>query len=167
MPSCSSRRALGPEKSCGATRQEAEPGARVERLERVDGTEHLGEVAAGGAEVELDVVALADHAVAADGEPVAVDLEPVPEAGLDDPLAEFDLADQAGDVGQQVGVDASDVVGDDGTEQQSTESRRRIDREHEVPERHPPGGHRRPGVEHLQLGQQHAAEGTPGRSVCL
>ena len=76
---------------------------------------------------------------------------------LHDPLAAFDLVDQAPHVGHEVVDDTDDVLGDDGAEQQPAEARRRLDRQHHVAERHPPGRHRRAGVEDLQLGQQHDA----------
>src|SRR5690606_38018286 len=130
-----------------------------EPFDGVDRAEHLGEIAARGAEVELDVVTLAEHAVPADGETVPVDLEAVPESRLHDSFAALDLTDQAHDVGLQLGVDAGDVLCHDGAEQESTEPGRRVDGQHQIAERHPPGRHCGSGVEHLQLGEQHRHRG--------
>ena len=51
-----------------------------------------------------------------------------------------------------------EVVGDDGAEQQPAEARRGVDRQHQVPERDPPGRGDGPGVPHLQLGQHHVGQ---------
>ena len=59
---------------------------RIEALDGVDRPEHLGHAGAGRVEVEADLLAVADQAVRRQGEPVAIDLEAVAQAGLDDPL---------------------------------------------------------------------------------
>ena len=154
---------IGPRQRSAFVQHRADraPARRVEPLDRVDRAEHLGEIAARGAEVELHLVALADQLVAAVREPVPVDLEAVAQARLHDAVALLDLADEPGDVAEQVVVDTADVVGDHGTEQEPAEAGRRIDRQHQVAERDPPGRHRRPGVEDLQLGQQHGHDAIP------
>ena len=98
---------------------------------------------------------VAEQAVAAVRQPVTVDLEPVAQPRLHDSLAALDLVDQPHHVGHQIGVDAGEVLGDDGAQQQPTEPGRRVDRQHQVAERDPTGRHRRPGVEDLELGEQH------------
>ncbi len=107
-------------------------------------------------EIEAQIVGVPDHPVPAAGEPVAVDLEPVTQARLHDSVAALDLVDQAVHIGMQLVVDAVDVTGDDGAEQQPTEAGRRIDGEDEVAERQAPGRHGRARVPHLELGEQHA-----------
>ena len=86
---------------------------------------------------------------------MAVDLEPVAQAGLDDADVPVHLVDQTVDVGDQLGGEVGAMAGDDGPQQQPAEPWRRLDREHEVAERQPPGRRQRAGVPHLQLGQQH------------
>jgi hypothetical protein len=88
---------------------------------------------------------------------VAVDLKSMPQSRLYDPVATLDLVDQSMHVRVQLVVDPMDVAGDDGAEQQSTESRRRIDREDEVTERQATCRHSRAGVPQLELGEQHAS----------
>ena len=78
---------------------------------------------------------------------VAVDLVAVAQTRLHDPLAASDFVDQAPDVRHEIVDDTDDVLGHDRTEQQSAEARRRLDRQHHVTERDPPGRHRRTGVE--------------------
>ncbi len=95
-------------------------------------------------------------------QPVTVDLEPVPQAGLDDPLVAVDLVDQAVDVRDQLDRDVADVTGDDGAEQQTAEARRRVDGQHEVAERDAPRRSERAVVPHLELGQQHPRQATEG-----
>ena len=107
-------------------------------------------------EVEAQIVGVPDHPVPAAGEPVTVDLEPVSQARLHDSVAALDLVDQAVHVGMQLVVDAVDVTGDDGSEQQATEAGRRVDGEDEVAERQAPGGDGGARVPHLELGEQHA-----------
>ncbi len=111
----------------------------------------------GAVEIEAQIVGVPDQPVPAAGEPVTVDLEPVPQARLHDPVAALDLVDQAVHVGMQLVVDAVDVTGDDGAEQQPAEAGRRVDGEDEVAERQAPGGHGRARVPHLELGEQHAS----------
>ena len=105
---------------------------------------------------KLEIVAVAHHPVPAAGEPVAVDLEPVPQARLHDPVAALDLVDQAVDVGMQLVVDAGDVpattapsnsppkpgAGSTGRTRWPSDSRR--------------VGHGGARVPHLELGEQHA-----------
>ena len=107
--------------------------------------------------VEGDVVTLADETVVAEREAVPVDLEPVPEPGLHDAVTALDLADQPVDVTDQIVRDAVEMRRHDRAEQQTPESRCRVDGQHHVPERHPPGGNRRSGVPDLEFGEQHLA----------
>ncbi len=98
----------------------------------------------------------------ADGETVPIDLEAVPQSGLDDAFAALDLADQAVDVGDEFVVDAGQVRRDDRAEQQPAEARRRVDRQHHVAEGDAARRHGGPGVPDLELSEQHRRI---GRSV--
>jgi hypothetical protein len=89
---------------------------------------------------------------------VAVDLEAVAEAGLHDALAPLDLGDEAVQVGQEVDVDAGEVAGHDGAEEEAAEARWGLGREDEVAERHAPRGGEGARMPHLQLGQQHVGK---------
>ena len=129
-------------------------------LDGVDRTEHLHEIGPRRVEVERDVVTFADESVLAPGEPVAIDLIAVAEPGLDDPLAELDLADQSVHAGHQVVVDAGQMSGHDGAEQQAAEARGRVDRQHHVAERDPPRRDGRARVPDVDLGQQHRIDAT-------
>ena len=104
-----------------------------------------------------DVVAVAHQAMTADGETVTVDLETMPQPRLDDALAALDLADQAVDVGDEIVVDAGQVGRHDRAEQQAAEARRRVDRQHHVPERDAARRHCGTGVPDLELSEQHRA----------
>ncbi len=137
-------------------RRHDEPARLLEPLDRVHRAQHLREIGPRSVEIEAQIVGVADHPVPAAGEPVAVDLEPVTQARLHDSVAALDLVDQAVHVGMQLVVDAVDVTGDDGAEQQPTEAGRRVDGEDEVAERQAPGRHGRARVPHLELGEQHA-----------
>ena len=134
----------------------------IEPLDGVDGAEHLGHARAGRVEVEADLLAVAEQPMRRQGQPVTIDLEPVPQPGLDDPVVAVDLIDQAVDVGDQLVGDVPDVAGDDGTEQQAAEAWRRVDGQHQVAERDPPRRSERAGVPHLQLRQQHPRQDTGG-----
>ena len=127
----------------------------VQAFDGVDRAEHLGEPGSGRVEVEADLLAVAEQAVGRQGEAVAIDLEAMAQAGLDDALVPVDLVDQPVDVGDEVLRDVTDVAGDDGAEQQAAEARRRVDGQHEVAEGDPPRRGQRPGVPHLELGEEH------------
>ena len=133
--------------------------ASVEPLDGVHRAEHLGDAGAGGVEVEADLLAVAEHAVRRQRQAVAVDLEAVAQPRLHDALVAVDLVDQAVDVGHQLDGDVADVAGDDGAEQQPAEPRRRVDRQHEVAEGEAPRRRERPGVPHLELGEEHDPHG--------
>ena len=137
-------------------RRHDQPARLLEPFDGVHRTQHLGEIGAGTVEVEAQIVGVADHPVPAAGEPVTVDLEPVSQARLHDSVAALDLVDQAVHIGMQLVVDAVDVTGDDGAEQQPTEAGRRVDGEDEVAERQAPGRDGGSRVPHLELGEQHA-----------
>ena len=136
-------------------RRDDQPARLLEPFDGVHRTQHLGEIGAGTVEVEAQIVGVPDHPVPAAGEPVTVDLEPVSQARLHDPVAALDLVDQAVHVGKQLVVDAVDVIGDDGTEQQPAEAGRRVDGEDQVTERQAPGRYCRARVPDLELGEQH------------
>ena len=106
-------------------------------------------------EVERDLLAVADQAVRRQGEAVAIDLEAVAQAGLDDAHVPVDLVDQPVDVGHEVLGTSPMWPASDGAEQQPAEAGRRVDGQHEVAERQAPRRRQRPGVPHLQLGQHH------------
>ena len=91
---------------------------------------------------------------------MAVDLEAVAQARLDDAHVPVDLVDQPVHVGDEVVRHVADVAGDDRSEQQPAEPGRRVDGQHEVAQRHAPRRRQRPGVPHLDLRQQHARDGT-------
>ena len=149
---------IGP-RHCAAlcrTGADDEPACLLEPLDRVHRAQHLGEIGARTVEIKAQIVGVADHPVPAAGEPVAVDLEPVTQARLHDSVAALDLVDQAVHIGMQLVVDAMDVTGDDGAEQQPAETRRGVDGKDEVAERQAPGRHGRARVPQLELGEQHA-----------
>ena len=79
--------------------------ARLRRSPRAPGAGRCRRV-----EVELDLVAVADHAVATDREAVPVDLEAVAQPRLHDAVARLDLGDQPVDVADEIVVDARQVV---------------------------------------------------------
>jgi hypothetical protein len=133
------------------------PACLFEPLDRVHCAEDLGERRTRTVEIDAEVVAGPDETVPAASEPVAVDLKSMPQSRLHDPVATLDLVDQSMHVRVQLVVDPMDVAGDDGAEQQSTESRRRVDREDEVTERKATCWHSRAGVPQLELGEQHAS----------
>ena len=56
----------------------------IQSFDGVNRTEHLGHPGAGRVEVEADVLAVAEQPVGRQGEPVAIDLEAVAQAWLDD-----------------------------------------------------------------------------------
>ena len=100
----------------------------LEPLGGVDRAEHLLEGGAVVLELEADGLAVAEQAVRAAGEAVTIDLVAVAQAGLHDARAPVDLVDEAVEVGQEVGVDAAEVGGDDRAEQQPAEAGRRVGR---------------------------------------
>jgi len=126
-----------------------------ESLEGVDRSEHLCEVTARGAEIELDVVALTDELVMADRETMTVDLKSVPQSRLHDPVAPVDLNDQPADIPERLGRNPGDVIGHHGTEEQTTEPWGRVDREYEMSERQASCRHGRSGMEDLEFSEQH------------
>ena len=89
---------------------------------------------------------------------MTVDLESVPEPRLHDAVATLDRAEQAVDVGDQIVVDAVQVLGHDRAEQQPAETGRRVDWQHEMAECETPRGLGRPRVPDLDLCQQHGAQ---------
>ena len=86
-------------------------------------------------QIEPDVVALALEPVHADGQPVTINLIAMTQAGLRDSIAALDLAHEAMDVGYQILVDIGQVLGDDCAQQQATEARRGLDRQHQMAQR--------------------------------
>ena len=86
-------------------------------------------------EAEADAVALALEPMHADGETMPIDLIAMQQARLDDPFAATDLIEQPMDIGDQILVDVGQMRGDHRAEQQPAETRRRIDRQHEMAER--------------------------------
>jgi hypothetical protein len=62
------------------------------------------------------------------------------------------------DVGDQIVLDAVQVLGHDGAEQETTEAGCRVDRQHQVAERESSRRLRRPGVPDLDLCQQHGVQ---------
>ena len=115
--------------------------AEVEALERVDRT-RAPATAARPIECRSNshVVGVADQSVHADRQAVAVDLVAVLQPRLHDALAAGDLVDQPADVGPQLLVDARQIGGDDRAEQHAAEPGRRVGGQHQVAERHAPGG---------------------------
>ena len=89
-------------------------------------------------------------------ESVAIDLIAMTQTGLHDSLAPRNLPEETMHVGNEIGVDVTEVSSDNGTEQQASEAGRRLDREHEVAERDTSSGSVRSRMPHLELGQQHA-----------
>ena len=97
--------------------------------------------------------------MAAAGQAVAVDLEPVTQAGLHDALTRLDLADEQGEVGHQVRVEATDMGRDYAPEQEAAEAGGRLDRQREMTERDATRRRNRTRMLDLELGQQHAKPG--------
>ena len=91
-------------------------------------------------------------------EPVAVDLEPMPQPRLHDAITVLDRGQQPVDIVHQVVVDPVQVLGHDRSEEEPTESGRRIDGQHEMAEREPPCRLGRPRVPDLDLGEQHGVQ---------
>src|SRR6185369_4967536 len=102
-------------------------GARHGRR-RVDSTEHLLRWRSLRVEVELDALTHADEPVPTARQADAIGLEAMPEAGLHDAVAELDVADETMEVGKQIRVEIVDVCGDNGSEEDAAEPRRRISR---------------------------------------
>ena len=126
-----------------------------EPLDCVDRAEHLSEIGAGRGEVERDVLALTDQPVRAVRQPVSIDLEPMAEPRLDDPVPGLHLVDQTVHVGDVIVVDTIEVLSDDRAEHQTAETWRRVDRQDHVSERDPSCWLNRTTVEDLQFGQEH------------
>ena len=84
-----------------------------------------------------------------------VDLEPVPQPGLGDLVAGVELAGQPVEVVEHLGVERPDVGRHDAAEQDAAEPRGRRDGQVAVAERQASGRRDRPGVEDLQLGENH------------
>ena len=129
-----------------------------EAFNGVDGAEHLCEIGAGRVEIERDVVTVADHPMVALRQAVAVDLETMAQAWLHDPVTALDRCEQTVDIGDEVVVDAVQVLRNDGAEQQPAEARCRIDRQHQMAERDPSRGHCWTCVPDLDLCQQHGGQ---------
>ena len=149
----------GPDRSAPARRflhdrSERSAVLRRQAFDGVDRTEHLRQICAGRVEVERDVVAVTEQTVSADRKTMPIDLESVPQTGLNDACTSFDLGDQPVDVGDQVVVDPVEMRSDDRPEQQSAEARRWVDWQDEVPKRNAPRRHRRARVPHLELGKE-------------
>jgi hypothetical protein len=121
----------------------------------IDGTEDLAQIGSGAVEIERNLVAVADQAMVADGEPMAVDLKTVAEPRLHDSPALADLSNQSVHIGNLLIVEASEVRSDDRTQQEATEAGRWIDRKHHVSEGNTACRHSGPRVEDLQFSEEH------------
>jgi len=135
----------------------------VEALERVDRAEDLGDIGTSGLQVEGDVIPLTVHHMAAAREPMSVDLVPVSESGLGHAPSLLHLGDEPTDVEQIIAVETTRVLGDDSAEEDPSETRSGVDREHEMSEGDPTRRLNSPRVEHLELGQDHGANVPVGR----
>ena len=86
----------------------------------IDSSENLAQTSSGAVEIERDLVAVANQAMGADGEPMAVDLKTVAEPRLYDSSALADLGNQPVGIGNLLIVEASEVGSDDRAQQQAT-----------------------------------------------
>src|SRR5262245_52351729 len=107
-------------------------GIHLQSLDRVDGTQHLGETAALGVESEAHVLALSLEAMTAEGESVAIDLIAVAQPRLNDPVAAVDLQQETMHIRDEILIDLAEVMGDDRAEEQTTEPGGGIDRQDQV-----------------------------------
>jgi len=126
-----------------------------EALRCIDRAKNLAQIGSVAIEIERDLVAVAEQTVAADGEPMTVDLKAVTESRLHDSSALADLGNQPMDIGNLIIVKTSKMRSDDRTEQQATEAGRRIYRKHHVAESNTARWHGGPGVENFQFGEEH------------
>jgi hypothetical protein len=81
------------------------------------------------------MLAVADQPVTTTREALSIDLVAMPQSWLHDTVATVDLQNETVDVGHQFFVNLWQVGGDDATEQQPAEARRRLDGQHQVSER--------------------------------
>jgi uncharacterized protein related to proFAR isomerase len=86
---------------------------------------------------------------------VTVDLEAMPQTGLDDAIRTLDLADETMDVGMHVLVDLEEMPSHHCTEQDATETGGGIRRQHEMAERDTPRGSDRTRMPDLEFGEDH------------
>ncbi|MEL0041619.1 MAG: hypothetical protein VW685_09900, partial [Ilumatobacter sp.] len=75
--------------------------------------------------------------MAAAREPMPVDLVPVAESGLGHTPSLLHLGDEPTDVEQIIAVETTRVLGDDSAEEDPSETRSGVDREHEMSEGDP------------------------------
>ena len=132
--------------------------ARAVSGRRPGGVHRGQDVLGGGAlrlELEVEVLAVAHEAVDAAGEADPVLLEAVPEARLRHALIFLELERQTVQVVEELRVEALDVAGHDRPQQQATEPGRRRDRQVATAEGHAAGRRDGPGVEDLEVGQDH------------
>ncbi len=94
----------------------------------IDGTEDLGGGASLILQLELDLVALGHESVVAAGQPDAVDLEPVAQAGLGHPPTGAEVGDEAVELPDEIGIELLHRGGHDAAEEQAAEARRRVGR---------------------------------------
>ncbi len=130
----------------------------------VDRTKHVG-LWCSLAQLKHQFLTRADEPMAVRGQPDPVVLEAVTKPRLRDALARFELTSQRGQVIEQVRVDVRDKPGNDAPQEQPAEARSRRGGKHREPDGHPPSGSDRPGLEHLQLGQQHHTTVSARRSI--
>jgi hypothetical protein len=121
----------------------------------IDGPEDLAQIGSGAVEIERNLVAIADQAMAADSQPMAVDLKTVAEPRLHDSSAPADLGNQPVDIANLIIVEAPKMRSDDRAQQQATEAGRWIDRQHHVSKGNTACRHAGPCVEDLQFGEEH------------
>jgi hypothetical protein len=121
----------------------------------IDSSENLAQTSSGAVEIERDLVAVANQAMGADGEPMAVDLKTVAEPRLYDSSALADLGNQPVGIGNLLIVEASEVGSDDRAQQQATKAGRWIDWQHHVSEGNAACRHGGSRVEDLQFGEEH------------
>src|SRR5439155_13229141 len=131
------------------------PVERVERAGSVGRAEDLRRGTALAFERDLDGIAAAVEPMVAAGEPVTVELEPVTQPWLGDAPAGFEVGEEAVELLEEVLVELADVLGHDGTEQQTAEPGRRVEWQQLATERDASCRRDRAAVPDLELRQQH------------
>ena len=97
------------------------------------------------------------------GQSVTVDLKTMTKSRLDDAFTSVDLRHETIEVGVKVLVNLGHIIGDDCTEQHSTEPRCGIDGKDEIAEREPPRRRHRPRVPDFDFGEDVRSRRRQGR----
>jgi hypothetical protein len=115
------------------------PRQHIKTFERVNGTEHLLQRASVRLKLVAQSLSVTDEAMTASRETLPVDLIPVPQSRLHHTVTAVDLQHQAMNVWNEVFFHLREMRRHDAAQQQPTQTRRWVNRQHQVTKRQTSG----------------------------